>query len=63
VSGTLTYALRYALFALVGIAGENNLDAPDAVILCPQNLPPAEIEERGEGQVRQGCSATELKAA
>lgn len=28
----LTYARRYALFALVGIAGEDDLDAPDAVI-------------------------------
>ena len=27
----LTYARRYALFALVGIAGEEDLDAPDAV--------------------------------
>ena len=25
----LTYARRYALFALVGIAGEDDLDAPD----------------------------------
>lgn len=27
----LTYARRYALFALVGIAGEDDLDAPDAL--------------------------------
>jgi hypothetical protein len=25
----LTYARRYALFTLVGIAGEDDLDAPD----------------------------------
>jgi hypothetical protein len=28
----LTYARRYALFALVGIAGEDDLDAPDALV-------------------------------
>ena len=29
VGAALTYARRYALFALVGIAGEDDLDAPD----------------------------------
>jgi ERF superfamily len=29
MGATLTYARRYALFTLVGIAGEDNLDAPD----------------------------------
>jgi hypothetical protein len=29
MGATLTYARRYALFALVGIAGEDDLDAPD----------------------------------
>jgi hypothetical protein len=29
----LTYARRYALFTLVGIAGEDDLDAPD--LICP----------------------------
>ncbi|MHC2463503.1 ERF family protein [Bradyrhizobium embrapense] len=31
----LTYARRYALFALVGIAGEDDLDAPDATAAPP----------------------------
>ncbi|WP_166294225.1 ERF family protein [Bradyrhizobium sp. 2S1] len=31
----LTYARRYALFALVGIAGEDDLDAPDATSAPP----------------------------
>jgi hypothetical protein len=31
VGAALTYARRYALFALVGIAGEDDLDAPDLV--------------------------------
>jgi len=29
LGAALTYARRYALFTLVGIAGEDNLDAPD----------------------------------
>jgi hypothetical protein len=32
MGAALTYARRYALFALVGIAGEDDLDAPDPVI-------------------------------
>jgi len=28
----LTYARRYALFTLVGIAGEDDLDAPDLAV-------------------------------
>lgn len=31
MGAALTYARRYALFALVGIAGEDDLDAPDAL--------------------------------
>jgi ERF superfamily len=33
----LTYARRYALFTLVGIAGEDDLDAPDLTTACPEN--------------------------
>ena len=36
MGAALTYARRYALFTLVGIAGEDDLDAPD---LCPHTLP------------------------
>jgi len=35
MGAALTYARRYALFALVGIAGEDDLDAPDSVIGPP----------------------------
>ncbi|WP_375048884.1 ERF family protein [Bradyrhizobium sp. 8-10B] len=38
MGAALTYARRYALFALVGIAGEDDLDAPDATA----GSPPAE---------------------
>jgi hypothetical protein len=42
VGAALTYARRYALFALVGIAGEDDLDAPDVLEeLSPViNMPP-----------------------
>jgi len=42
MDATLTYARRYALFTLVGIAGEDDLDAPD---LCdgPPSLLPAAV--------------------
>jgi hypothetical protein len=32
MGAALTYARRYALFALVGIAGEDDLDAPDSLV-------------------------------
>jgi hypothetical protein len=39
MGAALTYARRYALFTLVGIAGEDDLDAPD--ICMPSPLPSA----------------------
>jgi hypothetical protein len=35
MGAALTYARRYALFALVGIAGEDGLDAPDTTSELP----------------------------
>jgi len=47
MGAALTYARRYALFALVGIAGEDDLDAPDTSIEpIPINTP----EDRSLGQ-------------
>jgi hypothetical protein len=44
MGAALTYARRYALFTLVGIAGEDDLDAPDLAIQTvdpdPKNGPP-----------------------
>jgi hypothetical protein len=37
MGAALTYARRYALFTLVGIAGEDDLDAPDLTTAGPQN--------------------------
>jgi ERF superfamily protein/uncharacterized protein DUF968 len=39
MGAALTYARRYALFALVGIAGEDDLDAPDALVGSPSAEP------------------------
>ena len=38
MGAALTYARRYALFTLVGIAGEDDLDAPD--LIAPTTPPP-----------------------
>lgn len=40
MGASLTYARRYALFALVGIAGEDDLDAPDAIAAPPAAAAP-----------------------
>src|SRR6202171_4223723 len=42
MGAALTYARRYALFALVGIAGEDDLDAPDTLIGPPLARSPDE---------------------
>jgi hypothetical protein len=54
MGAALTYARRYALFTLVGIAGEDDLDAPD---LIAQPTPPSKAESpRGNqnGQFSSG---------
>ena len=38
MGAALSYARRYALFALVGIAGEDDLDAPDLLIEPPPSV-------------------------
>ena len=47
MGAALTYARRYALFTLVGIAGEDDLDAPDLAVSPPP--PPAMAPERPKG--------------
>jgi hypothetical protein len=48
MGAALTYARRHALFALVGIAGEDDLDAPDVVT----GPPPAALQDRKESPRR-----------
>src|SRR6185312_10588327 len=45
MGAALTYARRYALFALVGIAGEDDLDAPDLLV---EPSPVAEAPPRSD---------------
>src|SRR6516162_9578238 len=44
MGAALTYARRYSLFTLVGIAGEDDLDAPDLIV----STPPAPKTETGK---------------
>jgi len=46
----LTYARRYALFALVGIAGEDDLDAPELAVQSEQPRP-EQLAPRRNGNV------------
>ena len=48
MGAALTYARRYALFTLVGIAGEDDLDAPDLIVPTP----PAPKTEAGKTKDR-----------
>jgi hypothetical protein len=52
MGAALTYARRYALFTLVGIAGEDDLDAPD---LCdgPPSLLPSVVDRSFKPRVDQ----------
>jgi hypothetical protein len=47
MEAALTYARRYALFTLVGIAGEDDLDAPDLDAVCSPAPPAASAASRG----------------
>jgi hypothetical protein len=61
MGAALTYARRYALFALVGIAGEDDLDAPDlpTAAVSPEAQKSAPRPERGAAGLDQ--PAVELK--
>src|SRR6202047_1997672 len=50
MGAALSYARRYALFALVGIAGEDDLDAPDPV--TPTEPTPGLERPEGQGNGR-----------
>jgi hypothetical protein len=69
MGAALTYARRYALFALVGIAGEDDLDAPDlkaagparAIIEKPMSTSRSRLNE-GRSQAAR-TQTEDLKAA
>jgi hypothetical protein len=50
MGAALTYARRYALFTLVGIAGEDDLDAPD--LLTPTSRAPGPDKSQGSANDR-----------
>jgi hypothetical protein len=52
MGAALTYARRYALFTLVGVAGEDDLDAPD--LMTPTGQSPAAAEELHQGTEMDG---------
>src|SRR5882762_9263349 len=60
MGAALTYARRYALFTLVGIAGEDDLDAPDLNGALPH---PAGMDQRGQHAVADPVPASPPEAA
>jgi ERF superfamily len=52
MGAALTYARRYALFTLVGIAGEDDVDAPD--LAAPQQQSPGPERSKGNGALDGG---------
>jgi hypothetical protein len=54
MGAALTYARRYALFTLVGIAGEDDLDAPDLVTPTTQSSGP----QKPKGSTRPRLNGT-----
>jgi hypothetical protein len=60
MGAALTYARRYALFALVGIAGEDDLDAPD--LGAPDN-PAVELRRRNDRLQSNGQAAAAQRSA
>jgi hypothetical protein len=63
MGAALTYARRYALFTLVGIAGEDDLDAPDLVSPTPETKADRTTRNKkghlndGPGRVSSGWEA------
>ena len=54
MGAALTYARRYALFTLVGIAGEDDLDAPDLLPPEQQASKPSELRGGGNSRLNGG---------
>jgi ERF superfamily len=54
MGAALTYARRYALFTLVGIAGEDDLDAPDLTTPTNRTSGPEKPRATGNGRLNSG---------
>jgi hypothetical protein len=62
LGAALTYARRYALFTLVGIAGEDDLDAPDLPAAAPSSEAQKNPPRPEQGATGSDQPATELKS-
>ncbi len=62
MGAALTYARRYALFTLVGIAGEDDLDAPSLITPTPQTARPDRSRRLNNGNGRPSGSPPHLAA-
>jgi hypothetical protein len=58
MGAALTYARRYALFTLVGIAGEDDMDAPDLTAPASQGGPHEGVGRNGNGALKGAKSGT-----
>jgi len=63
MGAALTYARRYALFTLVGIAGEDDLDAPDLSTPTSQTSGPEKPEAERNGRLNGGQRYPTQRAA
>jgi hypothetical protein len=63
MGAALTYARRYALFTLVGIAGEDDLDAPDLLPPEQQASKSSEPKSGGDGRLNGGQVRAPHRAA
>ena len=63
MGAALTYARRYALFTLVGIAGEDDLDAPDLSTPTSQASGPEKPKGERNGRLNGGQRYPDQRAA
>ena len=63
MGAALTYARRYALFTLVGIAGEDDLDAPDLSTPTSETSGPEKSKKDGIDQLNGGQRNSAQRAA
>ena len=63
MGAALTYARRYALFTLVGIAGEDDLDAPDLTTPTNRTAGPEKPSGTGNGRLNGGQGIAARRAS
>jgi hypothetical protein len=63
MGAALTYARRYALFTLVGIAGEDDLDAPDLQTPTGQSIEAPRPRGQGNGKFNGGAGPSRDRKA